>query len=81
MPNEYFTHEKSRVEGRREHLSRSYNRHPESKKSKIKRETEEDWSSLIGKMEKKKEILSYYYKFLLASVDATRITAIYYFLH
>lgn len=26
-----------------EHLSRSYNRHPESKKSKIKRETEEDW--------------------------------------
>ena len=46
-----------------------------------KRETEEDWSSLIGKMEKKKEILSYYYKFLLASVDATRITAIYYFLH
>lgn len=39
MPNEYFTHEKSRVEGRREHLSRSYNQHPESKKNKIKRET------------------------------------------
>lgn len=77
MPNEYFTHEKSRVErggGGTPRERCSYNRHPETQQEEENKwETEEDWKGALSnsKIAKKKEILSY--KFLLASVDATRI--------